>query len=226
MATGAPLPNSSGPALPPQGPQPNDITGLVLAGGRGSRMGGADKGLQHFHGVPLALHALNRLRPQVGTLLLSANRNLEAYRSMGTPVLDDGARPFEGPLAGLLAGLQHCTTPWLAAVPCDAPAFPLDLVPRLAEAAHRAGTPAAVATAPDEVCRPLAQPVFCLLHTRVLPRLQNFLDQGGRAAGQWLQALQAVGVAFDRPQDVGAFFNANTAEDLRASQEVPFLRVK
>jgi len=199
--------------------QTGDITGLVLAGGRGSRMGGVDKGLQHFHGVPLARHALERLRPQVGTLLLSANRNLDVYQAMSVPVLDDGDRPFDGPLAGLLAGLNYCTTPWLVTAPCDAPAFPLDLVTRLAAAAHGAGAPAAVAVAPDESGQLRPQPVFCLVRTSLQATLQNFLDQGGRTAGQWLQSQGVARVAFDRPQDHGAFFNANTVADLQAAQQ-------
>src|SRR5580658_1275779 len=105
-----------------------DITGLVLAGGRGSRMGGIDKGLQAHHGVPLAQHALRRLAPQVATTMLSANRNLETYAAMGVPVWSDETADFSGPLAGMLAGLNHCGTEYLATVPCDAPDFPLDLV--------------------------------------------------------------------------------------------------
>ncbi len=199
--------------------QTDDITGLVLAGGRGSRMGGVDKGLQHFHGVPLALHALERLRPQVGALLLSANRNLDVYQAMSVPVLDDGDRPFDGPLAGLLAGLNYCTTPWLVTAPCDAPAFPLDLVARLATAVHDAGVSAAVALAPDDSGQLRPQPVFCLVRSDVHASLQSFLDQGGRTAGHWLQSLTAVRVAFDQPQDRGAFFNANTVADLHAAQQ-------
>jgi molybdopterin-guanine dinucleotide biosynthesis protein A len=109
-----------------------DITGLILAGGRGSRMGGVDKGLQNHLGIPLALHALLRLQPQVGEVMINANRNLAAYESMGVPVWPDAWADYPGPLAGMLAGLEHCTTPWLVTVPCDAPLFPEDLVTRLA----------------------------------------------------------------------------------------------
>ncbi|TMH09190.1 MAG: molybdenum cofactor guanylyltransferase, partial [Betaproteobacteria bacterium] len=96
----------------------NDITGLILAGGRGSRMGGVDKGLQNHHGMPLALHALLRLQPQVGAMLINANRNLGAYESMGAPVWPDALPDYPGPLAGMLAGLERCTTPYLVTVPC------------------------------------------------------------------------------------------------------------
>ena len=112
-----------------------DITGLVLAGGRGSRMGGVDKGLQDHRGIPLALHALRRLQPQVGTAMLSANRNLPDYEAMGVPVWSDSIEGYAGPLAGLLTGLEHARTDWLVTVPCDTPDFPSDLVDRLAEAA-------------------------------------------------------------------------------------------
>src|SRR3954467_2445754 len=103
------------------------ITGLVLAGGRGSRMGGVDKGLQLHLGEPLARHALDRIAPQVGPRMISANRNLDAYRAMGVPVWPDAVSDYAGPLAGLLAGLQHADTPWLVTVPCDSPDFPDDL---------------------------------------------------------------------------------------------------
>jgi molybdopterin-guanine dinucleotide biosynthesis protein A len=112
------------------------ITGLILAGGRGSRMGGVDKGLQNFNGVPLALHTLMRLSPQVGEVMVNANRNLAAYEAFGVPVWPDstGLGEFAGPLAGFLTGLERCETPYLLTVPCDTPLFPDDLVARLAQA--------------------------------------------------------------------------------------------
>ena len=105
-----------------------DITGLVLAGGRGSRMGGADKGLQSYRGMPLAMHAMLRLAPQVGRVMINANRNLAAYESFGAPVFTDASGDFAGPLAGFVAGLEQCDTPYLVTVPCDSPLFPDDLV--------------------------------------------------------------------------------------------------
>jgi len=113
----------------------HDVTGLILAGGRGSRMGGVDKGLQNFRGMPLALQTLMRLQPQVDEVLVNANRNLAAYESLGVPVWPDALPDFAGPLAGFLTGLERCETTWLATVPCDTPLFPLDLVERLARAA-------------------------------------------------------------------------------------------
>ena len=131
-----------------------DITGLILAGGRGSRMGGVDKGLQGFRGQPLALHVLRRLQPQVGSVMISANRNLAAYEAFGVPVWPDGLADHAGPLAGFLIGLEHCTTPWLLTVPCDSPRFPADLAGRasarpLAEPADAQGGGASAARAAD-----------------------------------------------------------------------------
>ena len=111
----------------------DEITGLILAGGRGARMGGVDKGLQNHLGTPLALHALLRLGPQVGEIMINANRNLGAYESMGVPVWPDSLPDYAGPLAGFLTGLERCETPYLVTVPCDSPRFPLDLVERLAD---------------------------------------------------------------------------------------------
>ena len=122
-----------------------EITGLVLAGGRGSRMGGVDKGLQNHLGMPLAMQALLRLGPQVGALMINANRNLGAYESMGVPVWPDAQLDYPGPLAGFLAGLEHCETPYLVTVPCDTPNFPTDLVARLAAALQAEGAEIAIA---------------------------------------------------------------------------------
>lgn len=192
-----------------------DITGLVLAGGRGTRMGGVDKGQQNHHGMPLALHTLLRLQMQVGTVLINANRNLAAYESMGAPVWPDPVGDYAGPLAGLLAGLEHCATPWLVSVPCDTPNFPLDLVPRLAEAAHAADAQVAVACtrATDGSLSP--QPVFALLRHTLLEDLAERLQAGDRKILPWLRRHRCVEVVFD---DVSAFFNANTPEDLRQLQ--------
>jgi len=191
-----------------------DITGLVLAGGRGSRMGGVDKGLQDHRGVPLALHALRRLQPQVGTAMLSANRNLPDYEAMGVPVWSDSIEGYAGPLAGLLTGLEHARTDWLVTVPCDTPDFPLDLVDRLAEAEAAQGAEIAMAaTHEDGELR--AQPVFCLLRASLAPSLLAFLQAGERKFGKWTAQHRMVQVAFD---DAAAFFNANTSDELRQLQ--------
>ena len=199
----------------------NDITGLVLAGGRGSRMGGVDKGLQRFHGVPLALHALRRLQPQVGRVLLNANRNLDTYAAFGAPVCPDALGDYPGPLAGFLAGLAQCTTPWLLTVPCDTPLFPTDLVARLAEAAERARADIAMAAAAElddsGAVQWRRQPVFCLLRSALKDSLERYVDGGGRKIGAWAEQHPCVVVPFSAPGDPAqAFYNANTLVELQA----------
>lgn len=192
------------------------ITGLVLAGGRGSRMGGVDKGLQNHRGVPLALHALMRLSPQVGAVMVNANRNLGAYESFGAPVWPDALPDFAGPLAGFLAGLEHCETPYLATVPCDTPDFPEDLVARLADALERDGAQIAMAAAPEADGALRTQPVFCLLETALLESLVRFTHEGGRKIDRWTALHRTVEVPFD---DARAFFNANTLAELQQLQQ-------
>lgn len=202
-------------------PIPRDaITGLVLAGGRGSRMGGVDKGLQNHRGLPLALHALLRLGPQVGAAMVNANRNLAAYESFGVPVWPDALPDFPGPLAGLMTGLEHCETPWLVTVPCDTPDFPEDLVERLAAAAAAEDAEIAMAAAPDAesggAMRP--QPVFVLVRAELAESLIRFLQSGERKVDRWTARHRTVLVPFD---DAAAFFNANTPDELRALQARP-----
>jgi molybdopterin-guanine dinucleotide biosynthesis protein A len=197
-----------------------DITGLLLAGGRGSRMGGVDKGLQNFHGVPLALHTVLRLQPQVGELLVNANRNLGAYEAFGWPVWPDALPDFPGPLAGFLTGLERCETPWLATVPCDTPLFPADLVERLAEAAEREDAEIAMASAPEADGQLRTQPVFCLLRRELLDSLVRFTQAGGRKIDAWTAQHRTVIVPFDAPgDDPRAFFNANTLAELRGLEQ-------
>ena len=192
-----------------------DITGLILAGGRGSRMGGVDKGLQNHHGVPLAMHALMRLSPQVGEIMINANRNLGAYESMGVPVWPDTLSDYAGPLAGFLTGLERCETPWLVTVPCDSPLFPTDLVARLAQALEAADAEVAMAaTMEDGVLQ--VQPVFCLMKSEVLESLVRFTQSGQRKIDRWTASLRCVEVAFD---DSEAFTNANTPDELKALQQ-------
>ncbi len=204
--------------------EPHHITGLVLAGGRGTRMGGVDKGLQDFHGVPLALHALRRLQPQVGQVLISANRHLDTYGSWGVPVCSDTLADHPGPLAGFLAGLAHCSTPWLLTVPCDTPLFPTDLAARLARAAERNGAGLAMAVAPETDPATGAlhwrrQPVFCLLRASLQPGLAQYVASGGRKIGAWAQQHACTLVPFDTPGDPAqAFCNANTLAELQALQ--------
>jgi molybdopterin-guanine dinucleotide biosynthesis protein A len=188
----------------------DDVTGLILAGGRGSRMGGVDKGLQLHRGRPLAAHALERLRPQVGKVMVNANRNLETYRSMGVPVWPDEVPDYPGPLAGMLAGLTHCDTSLMATVPCDTPNFPLDLVVRLARGLEGADADIAVAyTRAGEELFP--QPVFCLMKTSLKDALAAFIAAGERKTGFFARGQRNTRVVFD---DDTEFFNINTLTEL------------
>jgi molybdopterin-guanine dinucleotide biosynthesis protein A len=192
----------------------DDITGLVLAGGRASRMGGVDKGLQNHLGVPLAMHAMMRLGPQVGHLMLNANRNLGAYESFGVPVWPDAVADYPGPLAGFLAGLEHCETPYLVTVPCDTPDFPPDLVARLGAAVVEQDAEIAMAATHDAGAVQV-QPVFCLLKSSLMESLVRFIESGQRKIDKWTAQHLCVEVVFEDP---AAFFNANTADELRELQ--------
>ena len=191
-----------------------DITGLVLAGGRGSRMGGVDKGLQMHLGMPLAQHALQRLAPQVGPLLINANRHLDAYAAMGTPVCADVLPDYAGPLAGFMAGLERCATPWLVTVPCDSPLFPTDLVERLAQALTEADADIAMAATLEDGVEQV-QPVFCLMKASVQASLAAFTQSGQRKIDRWTALHRCVEVRFG---DARAFFNANTLAELQQLQ--------
>ncbi len=195
------------------------ITALILAGGRGTRMGGTDKGLQNFRGLPLALHTLMRLQLQTMApqeVLINANRNLSAYESLGVPVWPDSIDGFAGPLAGFLTGLERCETPWLLTVPCDTPLFPLDLVERLFKTMADENADIAMAAAPeaDGAVRP--QPVFCLLQVDLLESLVKFTQGGGRKIDAWTGQHRCAIVPFDLPKDSPtAFSNANTLAELQ-----------
>jgi len=197
------------PAIPTE-----QITGLVLAGGRGSRMGGVDKGLQMHRGRPLAMQALLRLQPQVGALMVNANRNLADYAAMGAPVWPDALADYPGPLAGFLAGLVHCRTPYLVTVPCDTPNFPTDLVDRLATALVAEGAEIAMAATLEDG-RLQVQPVFCLMAATLVDSLAAFTQGGQRKVDRWTGQHRCATVMF---ADADAFFNANTPDDLQRLQ--------
>jgi molybdenum cofactor guanylyltransferase len=194
--------------------RPEHITGLILAGGRGSRMGGVDKGLQNHQGSTLAMHALLRLGPQVGEMMINANRNLAAYESMGVPVWPDALPDYAGPLAGFLAGLEHCETPYMVTVPCDSPLFPLDLVERLAQALEAEDAQIAIAATREGGALQI-QPVFCLMKTELMESLIRFTQGGQRKIDRWTALHRCVAVPFDDPL---AFANANTPAELQQLQ--------
>ncbi len=187
-----------------------DVTGVVLAGGQGRRMGGVDKGLVDLAGAPMVAHVLARLAPQVGDVLINANQNLDRYRAFGQPVVEDAVGGFAGPLAGLHAGLARASGELVVTVPCDSPFLPLDLVARLRAALDREGAQLAVAKTFDQ-----PHPVFALVRRDVLPNLAAFLAAGGRKIDAWYAALRIVEVAFDDEAD--AFRNINTADELAAA---------
>jgi molybdopterin-guanine dinucleotide biosynthesis protein A len=202
----------------------NQISAMVLAGGRGSRMGGADKGLQKFNGTPLAMHALMRLQLQegqrIGELMLNANRNLAAYEAFGVPVWPDTLSDYAGPLAGFLTGLERAELPYLLTVPCDVPRFPLNLVERLAAAFDDPDTEIAMVSAPEDDGQLRPQPVFCLLKVDLLESLNAFTQGGGRKIDRWTAQHRTVLVPFDQPgDDPRAFSNTNTLDELHALEK-------
>lgn len=199
----------------------HEITAIVLAGGRGSRMGGVDKGLQNFNGTPMALHTVMRLQMQagnlVGELMVNANRNLAAYEAFGAPVWPDTLSDYAGPLAGFMTGLERCEMPYLLTVPCDTPLFPLDLAQRLAQAFEDDSTEIAMAAALEDDGQLRTQPVFCLMRVELLESLVAFTQAGGRKIDRWTDQHKTVVVPFNLPgDDPRAFCNANTLHELHA----------
>ena len=190
------------------------VTGVVLAGGQGSRMGGVDKGLQPFRGKPMVAHAVERLASQVDELLINANRNPEAYAQFGHRVIADEIEGFAGPLAGFERGLAHAQGELVVTVPCDSPFLPGDLVARLRAALDARGADLAVAKTGAQ-----AHPVFCLMRRAVLPSLQRFLGSGQRKIDRWYAELRVEEVAFDDEAD--AFLNINTREELASLEPRP-----
>lgn len=200
------------------------VTGLILAGGKGSRMGGLDKGLEHFNGAPLALHALHRLKAQedtaISSFMLIANRNIAAYEAMGIPVRHDTIEGFVGPLAGILTGLQNCQTDLLLTVPCDCPNFPLNLAHKLLAAmtdeSFEIEIEIAMATSNDNDGQIRTQPVFCLMRTGLADNLAQYIQAGGRKIETWIKLQHYALVNFDSHDNLSSSFaNVNTLEELK-----------
>ena len=189
------------------------ITGLILAGGRAQRMGGIDKGLIPFHQKPLIETTIQRLKAQVGPILINANRNITKYAVYGYPVIMDETPDFSGPLAGFLMGLKNCKTPYLLTTPCDSPLFPEDLATKLASELEQANLDLVYASSKEADGKVWAQPVFCLMRANLQDSLISFLDKGDLKIDRWFKELKSGTVFFDNAQ---AFANANTPEELQS----------
>ena len=183
------------------------VTGVILAGGQGSRMGGVDKGLQPFRGKPMVQHVIERLAPQVDELLVNANRNPQAYARFGYRVVADEIEGFAGPLAGFERGLAHAAGDVVVTAPCDSPFLPADLVRRLLDALETQGADLAVAKTGAQ-----AHPVFSLMRRSVHASLRDFLSAGERKIDRWYGGLAVAEVAFD--DEAEAFLNINTLDEL------------
>jgi molybdopterin-guanine dinucleotide biosynthesis protein A len=193
---------------------PGGVTGVVLAGGQGRRMGSIDKGLVLLQGRPMVQHVLERLRPQVDEILINANQHRADYEAFGHAVFADEIGGFAGPLAGLQVGLAQAKHPLVATVPCDSPFLPADLVARLAAALAAREADLAVARTFEQ-----PHPVFALVRRTVLPHLTRFLEEGGRKIDAWYATLSTVEVPFDDEAD--AFRNINTPDELQRIGNAP-----
>ena len=193
-----------------------DITGLILAGGRAQRMGGIDKGLIPFHNKPLIESAIAKLKPQVHTIVINANRNITKYANYGYPVTMDETPDFSGPLAGFSAGLKACKTPFLLTSPCDSPLLPSNLAELLAAEMERGDFQLVYASSKETDGKVWAQPVFCLMRANLEDPLNQFLQKGDLKIDRWFKELRSSTVIFDNPQ---AFTNVNTPEELKLLEE-------
>lgn len=190
------------------------VSGVILAGGQGRRMGSVDKGLKLLRGRPMVAWVLERFGPQVDEVLINANRNLERYRTFGCDVIADEVGGFAGPLAGLERGLAHAHHELVATVPCDSPFLPRDLIERLRCALFEHNARLAVAKTGER-----SHPVFALCRRDVHDHLRAFLAGGGRKIDAWYSTLEIVEVAFDDKPD--AFSNINTDDELQAFEGRP-----
>ena len=193
------------------------ITGLILAGGRAQRMGGIDKGLIPFHGKPLIESAISRLKPQVSTILINANRSITRYSHYGYPVLMDETPDFSGPLAGFSVGLKHCKTPYLLTSPCDSPLLPTDLAEKMAHQLEDDDLELVFASSKEDDGKTWSQPVFCLMKSNLQDSLNAFLSKGDLKIDRWFKELHSATVVFENAQ---AFANVNTPEELAALEKI------
>jgi len=190
------------------------ITGVILAGGQGRRMGGVDKGLKLLRGKPMVEWVIGRFSPQVDEVLINANQNIEVYARFGHRVIPDEISGFAGPLAGLHRGLSEAAHELVATAPCDSPFLPRDLIVRLRDALNQENAELAVARTGDQ-----PHPVFCLCRKSVLSGLTEFLAGGGRKIDAWYSKLKVAEVRFD--DEAAAFSNVNTEAELKAFEGGP-----
>lgn len=194
----------------------SNITGLILAGGRAQRMGGIDKGLILFNDKPLIESAIARLKPQVDSILINANRNITKYAHYGYPVIMDETPDFSGPLAGFSIGLKHCKTPYLLTSPCDSPLLPTDLAQKMMAELEASDLDLVYASS-IEHGKLWAQPVFCLMRSGLRDSLNAFLSKGDLKIDRWFKELKSGTVVFE---NTNAFANVNTPEELEALEKV------
>ena len=190
----------------------HSISGVIVAGGRGSRLGGREKGLVELAGRPMIGYVIAALQPQVDELLINANRELDRYRHFDLRVVSDTLPDYQGPLAGIAVALEQAANDLVLVVPCDAPLLPCDLAVRLRTKLERAGA---------EFCLPhdgeRLQPSFLLLRRTLLPSIREFLAGGERKLLLWIESRNpAIADFSDQP---GAFFNVNTEEERRQAEQ-------
>ena len=227
LAVTANATRAGGPLVAAERPRPSgqseisvpigEITGVVLAGGRAQRMGGMDKGLIPLNGKPMVEHIIDAVRPQVGTLLINANRNLEDYARFGLRVIPDRMGEFFGPLVGMASALEVSTTPYLLTVPCDSPLIPADLAARLYQKLREEDAEISVVHDGERM-----QPVFALLQRELLPSLLAYLDAGGRKIDTWYAEHRLALADFSDRQELSC--NVNTPdEQARVEQQLKLM---
>ena len=190
----------------------NDITGVILAGGQARRMGGQDKGLIQLSNRPMIQHVIDRISPQVNSLIINANRNQAEYESFGYPVISDELSGFCGPLAGFSSALDNISTNYLVTTPCDSPFIPKDMVIRLYNAMDQNNADISVVQTNNRL-----QPVFCLLKKSLLSSLNSFLELGERKIDKWFVLHNMIAVDFS--DESSAFNNINTQDDLSKAEQ-------
>lgn len=184
----------------------NGITGVILAGGRATRMGGHDKGLIDLADRAMIEYVIEAISPQVNEVLINANRSRDTYENYGLRVIEDTTGDYAGPLAGIAAGLEAATTDLIVTVPCDGPWVPKDLVSRLQRKLQESSSKICVAHDGRRM-----QPVFALFRKEALPEIHSYLNGGDRKLQLWMnQQNPAIADFSDHPE---AFINVNTPEE-------------